>query len=273
MSAPLYGGATDDDPPSIMWLRDIERIGMPKLKNIRQIKRSNVVFHMNPILSPEAKERRLRLGVYVDKLCDEDMPGFVEPPDQLVRDASNTNPKNPFAHLLFDIHGFYGKLLLFEDKKRSGGDNMIRNGKYSQPEHFMLVVWFLTFTNRPWYAGIAVPNNVISAIFKRPIGIEIKHNEWAVASPKFPGISIISPFKGKNKAKCTPIIYVAYNAKEKIQKRSSVNFAGPRTAEDFLKNLVFVDDLSMRYPSKHKLSTLAPVDEEEDPVEYDDDIE
>ena len=132
---------------------------------------------------------------------------------------------------------------------------MIRNGKYTQCEHLALIFRFLRFTNRPWYAGIAIPNNVISATFKEPIGIEIRNDPRASWSSKFPGISIISPLKGKN-SKCTPIIYVAYNAKEKVQRQSSVNFAGPRTAADFIYHLEMIDRLSLKYPSKHKITQL-----------------
>lgn len=254
---PQWGGATDDDPPNLMWLRDIKRHGLPKLHNIRQIKRSNVVFHVSPNLSPEAKQRRLRLGVLIDRLVDEDMPQG----ERLIRLGSNTNPNNPFAHLLVKFNGFPGKLLVFEK------GNMIRNGKYSQPEHLVLVFRFLRFTNRPWFAGIAVPNNVISAVFEKPIGVEIKDDARAAWSPKFPGISIISPFKGTTASKCTPIIYIAYNAKEKIQNRSSVNFAGPRTALDLITHLKLVDDLSLMYPSKHKLTRASEEDEDPPPIE------
>lgn len=202
--------------------------------------------HVSPLLSPKAKTRRLLRGVLVDRFENkEDDSG-----ERLIRRASNTNPNNPFAHLLLDCTGYYGKLLAFEK------GNMIRNGKYSQPEHLALVFRFLIFTNRPWFAGIAVPNNVISAIFRNPVGIEIKNDERASWSNKFPGISIISPRKGRN-SKCTPIIYVAYNSKENIQRRSSVNFAGPRTAEDFIYHLKMVDQLSLKYPSKNKLTVEA----------------
>lgn len=229
--------------PNLMWLRDIKRQKLPELKNIAQITRSNVVCHVSPTMSSKGKCRRLRLGVLVDRFEDKvDTTG-----ETLIKRASNTNPNNPFAHLLLDATGYPGKLLAFDK------GNMIRNGKYSQPEHLALVYRFLIFTNRPWYAGIAVPNNVISAVFKNPVGIEIKNDQRASWSAKFPGISIISPRKGRT-SKCTPIIYVAYNSKEKVQRRSSVNFAGPRTAEDFIYHLKLVDELSLKYPSKNELT-------------------
>lgn len=230
---------------SLMWLRDIKRLGIPKLMNIESITRSNVVFHVSPTLSSEAKRRRLLLGVLIDRYEDTEQPSGRD----LLKRSSNTNPNNPFAHYLLEITGYPGKLLAFEK------GNMIRNGKYTQCEHLALIFRFLRFTNRPWYAGIAIPNNVISAIFKEPVGIEIRNDPRASWSSKFPGISIISPLKGKN-SKCTPIIYVAYNAKEKVQRQSSVNFAGPRTAADFIYHLEMIDKLSLKYPSKHKITQL-----------------
>lgn len=233
----------DSSVSSLMWLRELGKENFEDLRNIAQIKRSNVVCHVSPLLSSTGKCRRLRLGVLVDKFYDKDDTKG----EKLIKRASNTNPNNPFAHLLLDVTGYPGKLLAFDK------GNMIRNGKYSQPEHLALVYRFLMFTNRPWYAGIAVPNTVISAVFKNPVGIEIKNDQRASWSAKFPGISIISPRKGRT-SKCTPIIYVAYNAKEKIQRRSSVNFAGPRTPEDFIYHLKLVDELSLKYPSNNPLT-------------------
>ena len=79
---------------SLMWLRDIKRLGIPKLMNIESITRSNVVFHVSPTLSSEAKRRRLLLGVLIDKYEDTEQPSGRE----LLKRSSNTNPNNPFAH-------------------------------------------------------------------------------------------------------------------------------------------------------------------------------
>jgi hypothetical protein len=252
-----------------MWIREIKRLGLPKLHNIRQIKRSNVVCHVSFRMSPLGKMRRLRMGVLPHQLMDDETTKAEG--QRLIRLGSNTNPNNPFAHLLLEISGYPGKLLAFDENEHMG--NMIRNGKHSQPEHLALIFRFIRFTNRPWFAGIAIPNNVISAIFENPIGAEIKEDSRANFSPKFPGISIISPRKGRSKSKCTPIIYIAYNAKERIQRRSSVNFAGPRTASDLIYHVELVDKMSLQYPSKHKLDASSQKDDDPPTIEEEDEGE
>jgi hypothetical protein len=243
-----------EKPPSLMWLRDIGRQGMPKFKNMHRIKRSNVVMLVYPKLNSAAKRSRMMIGGSIHKLIDS-----VEQTDRrFIQLLSNTNPSNPFTHDLLMMTGFPGKLLVFS------GWNMIRNGKYSQPEHLSLVIRYIRRQNRPWYSGIAIPNNVVSANFETPVDRSIANNSRAVSSRKYPGINIVSARKMAEETRCTPTFYTGYNAKDKKQKRSTVNFAGAKSAEDLLYHIKLVDDISVQYPSSRPLHTSCEDDENND---------
>lgn len=247
----------ETQPPRLMWQRDFNRLGPKTFTNIHTVEKCNVVMHISPKLNTIDKRERLMFGESLTKLLDD-----KKEEDAMVKFVSNTNPSNPFSHLSLNINGFPGKLLVFKKW------NMIRNGKYSQSEHFSLVVRYLRSRNRPFYGGIAIPNNVMVARFKDPIGECIKQDPRAVHTKKFPGISIITARKKEGRTRCTSSIYPGYTKATKQQKRSSVVFAGTHSAEDLMYHLKMVDELSIKYPSTHKLTVF---DDEE--IEVDDDVE
>jgi len=230
-----------DKPPSLMWLRDINRLGIPRFKNIHKIKRSNVVMLVYPKMGVADERNRLMIGGSIHNLIDSQ----EKTNRNMIGMLSNTNPSNPFTHDLLMISGFPGKLLVFSEW------NMIRNGKFSQPEHLSLVIRYIRKQNRPWFSGIAIPNNVVSASFVTPVDKSIAKNSRAVSSKKFPGISIVSARKMAEESRCTPTFYTGYNTKDKRQKRSTVNFAGAKSAEDLLYHINLVDGISTLYPSSN----------------------
>jgi len=244
-----------DKPLNLMWRGELKQI-LPNFKNIHAIKSSNVVMHVSPITDPVAMGKRIMLGGSVDQLLD-DGNDYNTRITQLM---SNTNPTNPFSHTLLKLAGYPGKLLVFQK------GNMIRNGKYIQAEHFSLIVNDMRYKNKPWHGGIAVPNTVVTVIFKRPVDQSVKfHARANKEEKKYPGISIISKQKIAGKSNCTPVIYTGYNVKHNIQNRSKAILAGVKSPRDTLDHLTLVDDLSVQYPSRHPLvSDKVDSDEESD---------
>lgn len=196
-------------------------------------------------LPTTAKRTRTMLGESIERMRDVEDPSIAD-----LNRMSNTNPHNPFSHLLFKLRGVPGKLLLFYQ------DSMIRNGKYRQPEHISIILRHQIKRNRPWYGVNSGPNTVFSVTFRVPIDESIGQDKRAKDNrPKFPAFSLISKRKAAGQTNCSPMVYTAYKRKKKRQYKSNVNIPGPKSPEDLLYHLKFVDKVSVKYPSRYPLYT------------------